>query len=256
MTQSIRVGVVGCGSVGTGQYIPFLQRLNLQGIRSELVMACDVDESRRQFVSDRFGIDSFTTDYREVVDAPDVDLVLVLTSMQQHGVITRAALEAGKHVLVEKPMAMTLQEAAGIVELARTSPGYLLCAPHVTLSPTYQAMWRHINRGDIGRVLTARGMYGWSGPFWGPWYYQPGGGSMFDLGVYNVTTLTGLIGPAKRVMGLRVATEQERTLAAKFLGRVSMLFLRAPLDGIRGVVLPMLAASPTPRCCTPSSPPG
>ncbi len=123
MTQPVRVGVVGCGSVGTGQYMPFLQRLNLQGVRTELVMACDVDESRRQVVGDRFGIERFTTDFREVVDAPDVDLVLVLTSMQQHGIITRAALEAGKHVLVEKPMAMTLEEAAEIVELARSSPG-------------------------------------------------------------------------------------------------------------------------------------
>lgn len=210
MTQPVRVGVVGCGSVGTGQYMPFLQRLNLQGIRSELVMACDVNESRRQLVSDRFGIDRFTTDYRDVVNAPNIDLVLVLTSMQQHGIITRAALEAGKHVLVEKPMAMTLEEAAEIVALARTTPGYLLCAPHVTLSPTYKAMWRHINRGDIGKLLTARGMYGWSGPFWGPWYYQPGGGSMFDLGVYNVTTLTGLIGPAKRVMAMSGIAIPER----------------------------------------------
>jgi predicted dehydrogenase len=122
--------------------------------------------------------------------------------MQQHGEIARAALEAGKHVLVEKPMAMTLPEAAELVELARHSPGCLVCAPHVVLSPTYQAIWQRLQQGAIGKVLSARGFYGWSGPIWGQWFYRPGGGAMFDLGVYNVTTLTGLLGPAKRVMAM------------------------------------------------------
>ena len=209
MGGPIRVGVVGCGSVSS-KYVGLLQRLNIPRPRTELVVACDVDEGRRAEARDRYGIEEFTTDYREVVESPDVDLVLVLTSMPEHGTITRAALAAGKHVLVEKPMAMTLDEAAGIVEQARTSPGYLLCAPHVVLSPTYQAIWRRLQRGDIGRVLTARGFYGWSGPTWGSWYYRPGGGPMFDLGVYNVTTLTGLLGPARRIVALSGIAIPER----------------------------------------------
>ena len=212
MPEPVRVGVVGCGNVATGSYLPYLQRLNLQGVRSELVAACDADESRREVMRERFGVSNFSTDYWQVVEDPEVELVLVLTSMQMHGVVTHAALEAGKHVLVEKPMAMTLEEAARLVELARTSPGYLLCAPHVVLSPTYRAIRRHLREGDIGRVLSARGLYGWSGPDWGSWYYQPGGGSMFDLGVYNVTTLTGLLGPAKRVMAMSGIAIPEREI--------------------------------------------
>ena len=211
MVTPVRVGVVGCGSVAE-KYIPHLQRLNQPRPRTEIVVTCDVDEARRREVRDRYAIDRFTTDYREVVESPDVDLVLVLTSMQQHGAITRAALDAGKHVLVEKPMAMTLDEAAGIVELARRSPGYLLPAPHVALSPTYQAIWRRLHRGDVGTVHSARGFYGWAGPYWGPWYYQPGGGSMFDLGVYNVTTLTGLLGPVRRVMAMSGIAIPERVV--------------------------------------------
>jgi predicted dehydrogenase len=135
---------------------------------------------------------------------------LVLTSMPAHGPITRAALEAGKHVLVEKPLSVSLEEAAGLVALARQSPGLLLPAPHVVLSPTYQALWRHLHEGSIGRPLSARALYGWAGPDWAAWFYERGGGAFFDLGVYNVTTLTGLLGPVKRVTALAGVAIPER----------------------------------------------
>jgi predicted dehydrogenase len=189
-----------------------MQRLNIPRQRVDVTVVCDAAERQWDEARDRYALGTFTADYREVIDDPQIDLVLVLTSMQQHGEIARAALEAGKHVLVEKPMAMTLPEAAALVELARERPGYLVCAPHVVLSPTYQAIWQRLNQGAIGQVLTARGFYGWAGPDWGQWFYQPGGGAMFDLGVYNVTTLTGLLGPAQRVMAMSGIAIPERVV--------------------------------------------
>jgi predicted dehydrogenase len=193
-----------------------LNQLRMQG-KVVAVAACDVKPERRSLVLDQFGFERFTTDYHQVVEADDVDLVLVLTSMPAHGPITRAALEAGKHVLVEKPMAVTLEAAAEIVELAKRSPGHLVPAPHVILSPTYQAIWRHIHRGDIGRPYLARALYGWAGPNWGKWFYEPGGGSLFDLGVYNVVSLTGLLGPAKRVSGFVGTAIREREVEGKMM---------------------------------------
>jgi predicted dehydrogenase len=212
MPTPVRIGVVGCGSVMRRPYTSQINRLKMQG-RVETVVACDVKEECRQLVlGPDFGYQRFTTDFEEVVDAEDVDLVLITTSMQEHGTITRAALEAGKHVLVEKPMSTSLGEAAELVELARRSPGYLVPAPHVILSPTYQRMWRHIHSGDIGQPYLARAFYGWAGPSWGQWFYKPGGGSMFDLGVYNVVSLTGFFGPAKRVTGLVGTAIPERVV--------------------------------------------
>jgi len=202
MSEPVRIGVVGCGSVMQRPYTRQINQLKLRN-RVETVVACDVKEECREIVlGEGFGYQRFTTDFEEVVDAEDVDLVLITTSMQEHGMITRAALEAGKHVLVEKPMSTSLGEAAELVELAKRSPGFLVPAPHVILSPTYQRMWRHIHNGDIGQPYLARAFYGWAGPDWGQWFYKPGGGSMFDLGVYNVVSLTGFLGPAKRVTGL------------------------------------------------------
>lgn len=201
MVQPVRIGIVGCGSVMSGPYMSLATQLQQQG-KAEVVMACDAVPGKREFVSSRFGIDDFSTDYRDVVLSDNVDLVLVLTSMAEHGAIAKAALEAGKHVLVEKPMATNLDEASNLVELATHSPGYLVPAPHVILSPTYQAIHARVRRGDIGKVLSARAFYGWAGPSWGQWFYRPGGGALFDLGVYNVVSLTGLLGPAKRVTAM------------------------------------------------------
>ena len=209
MSRPARIGFVGCGSVMRGSYTPHAQQLARKGL-TELVAACDINELKGNVVRDELGISRFSTDYHDVIEAPDVDLVLVLTSMPQHGAIARAALEAGKHVLVEKPMATTLEEAAELVELAKRSAGYLLPAPHVILSDTFQAMWKRVHRGDIGKVVSARALYGWAGPNWGEWFYRPGGGSLFDLGVYNVTSLTALLGPVKRVTALAGVAIPER----------------------------------------------
>ncbi len=202
MERTIRIGVIGCGSVAMGAYLPLVQRLQLQRYPLELMYACDLDASKAAAAQERFGIKRTTTDFDEVLASEEVDLVLVLTAMQAHGKVARAALEAGKHVLVEKPMSMNLEEAAEIVRISESSKGLLVCAPHVILSETFQEMWRRVHGGDVGKVHLARAFYGWSGPFWGKWYYQPGGGPLFDLGVYNVTSLTGLLGPAKRVMAM------------------------------------------------------
>lgn len=216
MPQPVRIGIVGCGSVMRGPYMSQIDRLRLRNL-VETVIACDIQENRRPLVLEKFGFKKFTTRYQEVVESDEVDLVMVLTSMCEHGSIARAALEAGKHVLVEKPMAVSLEEAARIVELAKNSQGYLVPAPHVILSPTYQAMWRHIRQGDIGRPLMARALYGWAGPSWGKWFYQPGGGSMFDLGVYNVVSLTGFLGPAKRVSGMVGTVIPERVVEGELM---------------------------------------
>ncbi len=215
MSQPTRIGIVGCGSVMQRPYMRLIQPMRATG-NVDVTIACDIREAIQPVVQDVLGIDRFTTDYEEVIDS-DVDVVMVLTSMLEHGPITRAALAAGKHVLVEKPMAVTLEEAAEIVEMARSSPGLLVCAPHVVLSNTYQTMWRHIQRGDIGKVLMARARYGHSGPDWRPWFYLEGGGALFDLGVYNITCLTGWLGPAKRVMAMTGVAIPERVVGGEMM---------------------------------------
>lgn len=201
MSKKVGIGIIGCGSVVRRPYMTLIDLLRSRG-KVGAIVACDVDPGRAQIMDEEWGVKAFTTDYEEVLRASEVDLVLVTTSMKEHGPVAKAALQAGKHVLVEKPMAINLEEGADLVATAQQSPGYLLCAPHVLISDTYQKMWKRVQEGEIGSVHLARARYGWAGPWWGKWYYQAGGGPLFDLGVYNVTSLTGFLGPAKRVTAM------------------------------------------------------
>jgi predicted dehydrogenase len=204
---TVRLGVVGLGTVWArpnshrGPYANLATVLRGEG-RLEVTAVCDVDADKQRRAAEHWDVRPDVPDWRAVVEDDEVDAVLVLTSMNEHGEIARAGLEAGKHVLVEKPMATTLPEAEALLEAAREAPGHLVCAPHVLLSPTYRAMHRLVADGQIGDLLTARGRYGWSGPDWSEWFYRAGGGTLFDLGVYNVTSLCGFFGPARRVTAM------------------------------------------------------
>ena len=202
MADGLAVGVIGLGSVFE-PYAELMCRLRSEG-RIRVVRTCDVNPERSdagaQLLSEPV---PFTTDYSEVIADPQVEVVVILTSMPVHGPIALEALRAGKHVLVEKPMSVDRAEAETILEEADRRDTVLMCAPGVVLSPTFQAIWKRVvHQGEIGRVHLARGRYGWSGPDWGQWFYRRGGGPVFDLAVYNITALTGWLGPVRRVTAL------------------------------------------------------
>lgn len=215
MTQPIRIGIIGCGSVMEA-YMQTAQK-HIAAKTIEIMAACDVREERRRFMQTQYGVQRVTDRYEGIINDASIDFVMVLTSMNEHGPIAHAALKAGKHVLVEKPMSTSLEEAAAMVETAKTSKGYLLVAPHTILSPTFKAMAQRIHAGDIGKICAARAIYGWSGPEWGKWFYQKGGGPIFDLGVYNLTTLTGWLGPARRVMAMTGQAIPVRTVEGEMM---------------------------------------
>jgi len=208
---SLGLGVLGCGSVFAGPYAGMIDRLAAHG-RVHVGAVYDPADAKRRGAAARYDVAPDLPDADAVIGHPDVDAVLVLTSMNEHGALTAAALEAEKHVLVEKPLATSLEEAEALVERSRTARGLLVCAPHVLLSSTFREIHTCVREGAIGRLVSARARYGWAGPWWNEWFYRPGGGSLFDLGVYNVTTLCALFGPARRVTALVGTAIPERTV--------------------------------------------
>src|SRR6185503_4339213 len=154
----VRLGIIGCGNV-LEAYMPQCQRI-CSGNLAELIIACGREGQRERALA--LGVPRFTTQENEVLTNSDVDLILVLTSMREHARLTGAALSAGKHVLVEKPMATNLQDAQKLIDLAHQKQRHLVCAPFSILSPTFQTISNRIRRGDIGEPCLARARYGWA----------------------------------------------------------------------------------------------
>ncbi len=208
----VRLGIAGCGNV-LGAYLALAERLRSQGL-ADVAALCG-RERQRAAAQAAWPSAQFLTDYAALLARDDVEAVVILTPMAAHGAMAKAALQAGKHVLVEKPLAVHLAEARELADLARNSRGHLVCAPFTLLSPTFQTIARRLGRGDIGKVVSARGRYGWAGPDWTDWFYKPGGGALFDLGVYNLTTLTGWLGPVRRVAAMTGVAVAGRTVDGK-----------------------------------------
>ncbi|HET7560362.1 MAG TPA: Gfo/Idh/MocA family oxidoreductase [Limnochordia bacterium] len=204
-----RVAVVGCGSV-SNSYIPQM----LQCPELELVAVCDQAGERAAESAHRHGIGRHFSELDRLLDELDFDLLVNLTNMQFHAAISRKGLLAGRHVYSEKPLAGSVEEGQALIELAAQRRRRLWVAPNTITSPAFAALARALAAGAIGQPSAAQGFYGHGGPDWGSFYLK-GGGCLMDLGVYNVTTLTGLLGPAKSVLAAAGIRRPERVVDGK-----------------------------------------
>ena len=197
-----------------GPYIEIVNKLSFKKIIN-LKAVSDVNKKIHKVISKKIRYQYFCKDYKKILKDSEIDLVLILTSMNEHSKIAEEAINSGKHVLVEKPMATNMKDLNKIFTLAKKSKKLLVAAPFVILSPVFQAIHQELKINKIGRVSLARARYGWAGPNWGEWYYKTGGGPLFDLGVYNITTLTGLLGPVKNVTAKSSISKPTRIINGK-----------------------------------------
>ncbi len=210
--RRLRVGIIGCGSV-SNQYIPHLKKSSL----IDIVSLCDIKHERAIRQKTTYGLKDAETypNIDKMLAGNHFDMMITLTDMQEHGWINKRALEAGRHVWSEKPMANTYQEGADLYTFAQQKKLRLWGAPAVVNSPQFAFMNKAIQSGKIGTVSSAHGQYGHTGPTWSAFFYEAGGGSMPDLGVYNMATLTGLLGPALSVMAMTSIIKPKRTVDGK-----------------------------------------
>lgn len=208
--RKIKVGVIGCGNV-SGSYLPDL----LSHDYIEVVSVCDLIIERARRRADQFRVPHVYANSDDLLAGAPFDLLVNLTSMPSHYLVNRKALQARRHVWTEKPMALEVSEARDLIALARQNGVNLWPAPTCVTSPQFRFMAETIARGRLGRVTAAHGAYGHNGPGWSAWFYEKGGGSLYDLGVYNVTTLTGLLGPVKEVVGMTAILNATRRVEDK-----------------------------------------
>jgi predicted dehydrogenase len=208
---SLRVGLVGCGIIG---------RNYAHGSQSfdsfDIVACCDIDREQAEAFAKERGLEAAT--FEELLAAREIDVILNLTPATAHAPILLRALEAGKHVHTEKPLATSFEEAAEVMAEAGRRGLRVGCAPDTFLGSAYQAAERLIAEGRIGEPILATATMLVGGPeAWHPnaeIFYGPGGGPLLDIGPYHLTAIAALLGPFRAATGFASTLTAERTLAA------------------------------------------
>lgn len=210
--MTVRIGVIGCGMIA--------QRAHLLGYAAcpdaEIVALCDVMEDRLQEVAAKYEVGHTFTDYRRLLEMPEIDAVSVCTPNALHAPMTIDALHAGKHVLVEKPMAITIAEADAMVDAANRAGKFLMVEQAARFDPVSEVAKEILDSGRLGRVLVIKAALCHGGPeHWSPtgkWFFnkaEAGFGTMADLGIHKADLIRWLTGKeASEVAGFMGTLEK------------------------------------------------
>jgi predicted dehydrogenase len=207
------IGIVGCGKI-SGIY---LKNLTQRFANTRVVACADLVADRARKAAEEHGVAKACT-VEELLRDPEVAIVLNLTIPKVHADVSLAALQAGRHVYLEKPLAVTRADGARVVDAARRAKLRLGGAPDPFLGAGIQTCRKIIDDGWIGRPLGATAFMTCHGhEDWHPdpeFYYQPGGGPLFDMGPYYLTALVTLLGPVVRVAGSTRTNFPERIITS------------------------------------------
>ncbi|MDH5794862.1 MAG: Gfo/Idh/MocA family oxidoreductase [Candidatus Bathyarchaeota archaeon] len=208
--EIVKFGVVGCGEISNLLHIPDI----VGNEKSELVATCDLMIERARLTKELWHAKQYYQDFDTMLDRAEIDAVVIATGMSSHGPLATRAAKAGKHIFVQKPLATNMEDANAVVEETRKSKVKGQVRPGIPLVPVFIRAREVIREGNIGRPLWFQSGFGRDAPNWGAetFFTKAAGGPLFDLGVYSVSPVTFLVGPAKRVVGLASVSIPQRIL--------------------------------------------
>ncbi|MCC6802697.1 MAG: Gfo/Idh/MocA family oxidoreductase [Anaerolineae bacterium] len=229
--DKVKVGLVGCGAI-SGIYLKHAPRFG----NIEIVACADLVRERAQERADEYGIPKVCMLDALLAD-PEIEIVLNLTTPQAHADIGMAALSAGKSVYNEKPLTIRREDAREMLALAKSKGLLVGGAPDTFLGAGIQTCLQLIDEGAIGEPVAATAfMMGHGHESWHPdpeFYYQVGGGPMFDMGPYYLTALVALVGPVAGVSGATRITFPTRTITSpKKYGRLIKVEVPTHVSGL------------------------
>ena len=228
MARTIGIGVIGMGWMGAVHSRAYRQMADYfpeSGVRPRLIICADDVEARAREAHERFGFLRYTTDWREVIAAPDVEAVNIAAPNHMHLEVARAASAAGKHLLCEKPVGRNRGETAEIERAARRANVLTCVGYNYRWAPVVQYARQLIGEGQLGRLTHYRGRFfaGYASHPQGvlSWRFQrevAGLGALGDLMSHAVDMAHLIAGPITRVVGNRETFIAQRPLATKGVG--------------------------------------
>lgn len=210
----VKVGIVGCGNI-SGIYFENCGKV----FENTKVAACaDIDmEKARAKAAENSGVKACTVE--QLLADPEIEIVVNLTVPKAHGVVAQQAVEAGKSVHNEKPLTVTRDEGKKLLETAKQKKVLVGSAPDTFMGGGIQTCRKLIDDGWIGQPVAATAFMLCPGhESWHPspeFYYEVGGGPMFDMGPYYLTALINLLGPVRRVCAATKITHAERLITSQ-----------------------------------------
>ncbi len=211
-TQRTKFGIIGCGNI-SGIYLKADKTFN----NLELVACADLDMDRARAKAAEHNIKAYTVD--QLLADPEIEIVVNLTIPAAHAEVSTAAVQAGKAAYSEKPFALNRTDGEALLKAAAAKGVRVGCAPDTFLGGGLQTCRKLVDDGVIGEPVAATAfMMSRGHEHWHPnpaFYYQPGGGPMFDMGPYYLTALVSILGPVRRVTGLTRASFPERRVTSQ-----------------------------------------
>lgn len=218
-----KVALIGCGSIAEMIYIP-----QMRGIpEAELVAVCDIIPERAQKYAEQFGVPNWYASIDELLEKGDFEILMNTTSIPSHHEINMKALKAGKHLYSQKPIGLTVAEVTEQIEAAQAAKVKFSASPIHMIRPDILKVKKMIEDGVIGKVSMVRCTVSHGGPDYFQyrdadcsWFYEPGAGALYDMGVHGIAMVTGIMGPAKEVGCMAACSEPERTIrSGRFDGK-------------------------------------
>ena len=193
--RPLRLGMIGCGQISNRF---FNQAAELEGVA--FVAACAAHAESAQAKAQERGCERWTTDYRELLSWSDIDGVVITTPHQMHATMAADAARAGKHVLIEKPMATRWDEAQALVAEVEAGGITAVALPY-DHSPVLEAGLSYLREDVVGKITAIEAELNIPGPPRSNWYYskEAGGGAMMDTAPYALSRIACVMGPAVRV---------------------------------------------------------
>ncbi|MBB3590428.1 putative dehydrogenase [Rhizobium sp. BK529] len=212
MTKELGVGIIGCGNISTTYFslAPLFKGLK--------VLACaDINAQAAKLRAEEYGVTAQTIE--ELLANDEIDVVVNLTIPDAHYPVSKAALEAGKHVYSEKPLVLSLEQGEDLRRIAKEKGLAVGCAPDTFLGGAHQLARKFVDDGGIGRITSgACYVMGPGMEMWHPnpdFFFLPGGGPILDMGPYYIANLINLIGPVKRVGAMTSMASETRTITSQ-----------------------------------------
>lgn len=246
----VNVGFIGAGSV-LSAYLQILDRLVPRGLATEGPVCARRRETWAALRERRPSIQLVET-ADEVLNAGEVALVVLLTPPATHPELVRRALDAGKHVLCEKPLAGSAQESAELFEQASSAGLMLLAAPFVHLSPSFRRLWTLVEAGAIGHIHAARAHYGNTGSSTAAWYFREPAATLGDAAIYNLKSLAALLGPVAEVTAVSATALPRRVVGGTRVEVSDPDTWQLVLRHQHGALSSLLASHATPRYRRPA----